>query len=157
MFGPRSAKGRYSTREADEAAQVAREWVRKGDNDLKNAAFALQMEEECPTDTVCFHAQQCVEKYLKALLVLLAVDFPRTHDIRRLLMFLPPDLASALSPADQERLTDYAVATRYPGDYEPISLKEARRAVQLARAIRRAPRKVLPKEVTRRNRRSTGH
>lgn len=157
MFGPRSAKGRSSTREADETGQVAREWIRKAENDLKNAAFTLQMEEECPTDTVCFHAQQCVEKYLKALLVLSSVDFPRTHDIRRLLMFLPQDLAAALSPADQERLTDYAVATRYPGDYEPISLKEARRAVQLARAARRAVRKLLPKEVTRRGRRSTGH
>jgi HEPN domain-containing protein len=115
------------------------------------------MEEECPTDTVCFHAQQCVEKYLKALLVLLSVDFPRTHDIRRLLMFLPQDLAAALGPADQERLTDYAVTTRYPGDYEPIPLKEARRAVQLARAVRRAVRKLLPKEVARRGRRSAGH
>jgi HEPN domain-containing protein len=40
---------------------VAREWVLKAENDLKNAAHTREMGAECPTDTVCFHAQHCVE------------------------------------------------------------------------------------------------
>jgi HEPN domain-containing protein len=31
-----------------------------------------------------FHAQQCVEKYLKALLVAPGLAFPRTHDLTAL-------------------------------------------------------------------------
>ncbi len=35
---------------------VAREWIQKAENDLKNAAHTLKMGSDCPTDTVCFHA-----------------------------------------------------------------------------------------------------
>ena len=35
-----------------------------------NAVHTLKLGADGPTDTVCFHAQQCIEKYLKALLVL---------------------------------------------------------------------------------------
>ena len=38
------------------------------------------------TSTICFHAQQAVEKYLKAFLIFHDVDFPRTHDVDFLLM-----------------------------------------------------------------------
>ena len=41
--------------EADELLRVARQWVQKAENDLKNATYTLQMGEDCPTDTVCFH------------------------------------------------------------------------------------------------------
>jgi HEPN domain-containing protein len=47
---------------------VACEWATEADNDLKTAAHTLKLADKCPTDTVCFHAQQCVEKYLKAFL-----------------------------------------------------------------------------------------
>ena len=67
--------------EDDELLSVVRQWVQKAENDLKNAAYTLRMGKDCPTDTVCFHAQQCAEKYLKALLVLQGLDFPRTHDM----------------------------------------------------------------------------
>jgi len=45
----------------DTLLAVVREWVVKAENDLKTAAHTLKLKEECPTDTVCFHAQQCVE------------------------------------------------------------------------------------------------
>jgi HEPN domain-containing protein len=47
---------------------VVREWVEKAENDIETAALVLRAGSRCPVDTVCFHAQQCVEKYLKALL-----------------------------------------------------------------------------------------
>lgn len=53
-----------------EVLRVASEWVSKAENDLRAAVETLRVERNCPTDTICFHAQQCVEKYLKALLVL---------------------------------------------------------------------------------------
>ncbi len=135
--------------EADDLLRVARQWVQKAENDLKNATYTLQMGEDCPTDTVCFHAQQCIEKYVKALLVCQGIDFPRTHDISLLMTLLPGASRPTLTPEEQERLTDYATITRYPGDYEPILLSETRRAVRIARRVRSAIRKRLPRQILR--------
>ena len=63
---------------------VVREWVVKAEADLLTASHTLKLAKQCPTDTVCFHAQQCVEKYLKAVLVLHHTPVPRTHDIESL-------------------------------------------------------------------------
>ena len=116
---------------------VIREWVAKAENDLKNAAHTLKLGEDCPTDTVSFHAQQCVEKYLKAYLVLKGIDFSKTHDVGKLVTLLPEAVRLGLTVEEQRRLTSYATVTRYPGDYEPISLSEAKQAVRISRRVRR--------------------
>lgn len=122
--------------ENDRVLWVVREWVQKAENDLKNAANTLKMGEDCPTDTVCFHAQQCVEKYLKAFLVSRDIDFPRTHDIGDLVDLMPRNFRLRLSVEEQQRLTAYATTMRYPGEYEPLSLAQARKAVAIARRVR---------------------
>ena len=89
-----------------------------------------------------FHAQQCAEKYLKALLVSQRQAFPRTHDVVAL-----HDLCIRHGlnvPVDQdklERIAAYAVQVRYPG--EDPTLDEAREAVQIAQAVRRRARALL--------------
>ncbi len=50
----------------DPVVELIRDWLAKAENDLKTAVVALTLGGDCPTDTVCFHAQQCVEKYIKA-------------------------------------------------------------------------------------------
>jgi HEPN domain-containing protein len=90
-----------------------------------------------------------VEKYVKALLVYHERDFPKTHDLRALLARLPSRAQPDLTPEEQHALTRYATVTRYPGDYEPISLGEARTAVKVARRARRQIRKRLPREALR--------
>ena len=104
---------------------VALQWIKKAENDLKNAVHTLKLGEDCPTDTVGFHAQQCVEKYLKGLLSFRGIDFPKTHNITELVALLPASTPVDLTPEDQELLTDYATVTRYPGDYDEIPLAEA--------------------------------
>jgi HEPN domain-containing protein len=42
-------------------------------------------------------------KYIKALLVLGRIDFPKTHDIRRLVDMLPPDMRPDLTADEQNR------------------------------------------------------
>jgi HEPN domain-containing protein len=98
---------------------------------------------------VCFHAQQCVEKYLKALLVVTGMDFPKTHDTEALLSLLPIVSRPEIAEEYQARLTLYATASRYPGAPE-ISISEAKAAVALARRIRSTVRRMLPVQVTRR-------
>jgi len=66
---------------ADELALRAREWVVKAEHDLATAQEAFRIEEDRPYDTIAYLAQQCAEKYLKALLVSRGIDFPRTHDL----------------------------------------------------------------------------
>jgi HEPN domain-containing protein len=123
---------------------VVREWVEKAENDLKNAAHTLLMNEDCPTDTVCYHAQQCAEKYLKALLVANNIPFPKTHDLEELHAIVPRRYHPLLDGDEQSVLTDYATGARYPG-WCDISLAEARKAVAMARKVRRKVRRFLPK------------
>ena len=126
---------------------VVRQWILKAENDLKNAAHTLKLENGCPTDTVAFHAQQCVEKYLKAFLIYRGTDFSRTHDIERLVALLPENVSLRLSIEEQRRLTAYATVTRYPGEYEPVPLIEAKQSVKLARRVRKDIRSLLPERV----------
>lgn len=133
--------------ELNKLSAVAGEWVAKAESDLKAAVYMLEMDEECPADTVGFHAQQCAEKYLKAFLVLKEIDFPKTHDIEKILALFPEDVRLPVSVEEQRTLTNYATVTRYPGDYEPVTLFEAKRAVLIARRVRRHLRKLLPEVV----------
>ena len=134
----------------DPRVPVVREWLAKADNDLKTAAHTLTLAKDCPTDTVCFHAQQCVEKYLKALLVYRATAFPKTHDIRVLRALLPPRLRPKLESKVQDQLTRYATVLRYPGAGPDVPLAEARRAVAIARRVRKDVRRHLPPAALRR-------
>ena len=123
---------------------AVREWLFKADNDLVNAAHTLTLGAQGPTDTVCFHVQQCVEKYIKALLIFRGTAFPKTHDIAELRALLPPKLRPKLTVKVQERLTEYAVILRYPTAGPDVSLAEARKAVAIARRVRREVRRNLP-------------
>lgn len=67
---------------ADErAAGTVRGWTEKAEADLQAASLLLRATREGPGDTAAFHAQQCAEKYIKALLAFRGIDFPKTHDI----------------------------------------------------------------------------
>ena len=126
-------------------ARVVRQWVEKADNDLKNAEHTLLLgDEECPYYTVCFHAQQCAKKDIKALLAHLVIDFPKSHDIGELIGLLPPQMKPELSVREQEQLADHAVVTRYPGDWEPLTRDDADSAVTLAKRVRDSARRHLP-------------
>ena len=128
-----------------EVIKVVHNWVEKAEADLFTAAHMLKLGPAAPADTVAFHAQQCVEKYLKALLIWHALDFPKTHNLTLLFERLPERFRPELLADERLQLTAYATVTRYPGDYEPITLTEARRAVTLARRVRRQVRRWLPK------------
>jgi HEPN domain-containing protein len=128
---------------------VIRELVIKAENDLTTAAHTLTLAVDTPTDTVSFHAQQCVEKYLKALLVPLATPFPKTHNIRSLLALIAARFRPKIDGKDKDRLTEYATVMRYPGVGTDILLTEARHAVAVARRVRKQVRRHLPRAALR--------
>lgn len=119
-----------------EQAHLVRQWIEKAEEDFRNAEYVLTLEENCPLSTVCFHSQQCVEKYLKALLVCRSVPVPRNHDLIELYHRIPSDARLDLSEESLAVLNRYAVETRYPGDWDIISLREAEDAVGVASVVR---------------------
>lgn len=113
------------------------------------AVQGLKVRRRCPFPAVCFHAQQCAEKYVKALLEWTAGESPRTHDLRLLMQLVPPWAGLNLDPARVVSLNRYAVETRYPGEWEPITRKEAEAALAAAKAVRQAVRRYLPRSALR--------
>jgi HEPN domain-containing protein len=124
-----------------------RQWIAKAENDLRNAVHTLTIDEECPFDTICFHAQQCAEKYLKGYLVLQQVAFPRTHDLVVLLRLASGAGLRGLRAGDVQPLNRYIVEARYPGDWDPIDRNEAEQTVAQARKVREAVRAHLPEDL----------
>lgn len=119
-----------------ETLVLVKEWIFYAEEDLRNAEHTLTLKENCPFSTVCFHAQQMVEKYIKAFLTLRAIPFARTHDIENLIHQLPAEIQLPLSVEEQRLLTDYATVSRYPGEWEPVDLTDAEQAVLLAKKTR---------------------
>jgi HEPN domain-containing protein len=95
---------------------VVDQWVRKADGDYLTAT--REMSADPPNhDAVCYHAQQCVEKLLKALLMVQSVVPPRTHDLNTLDAAVRVAVADWAWPEDELRLlTRAATVFRYPGE-----------------------------------------
>lgn len=110
-------------------------WAQKAEEDYA-AAIALSRKRARPlSDVVCFHAQQCIEKYLKALLVRHRIYFPKTHDLLALCELARPVAPTLeLSKPALACLKPYAVEFRYPD--ERATATEARVAVRQMRQLR---------------------
>jgi HEPN domain-containing protein len=127
----------------EELRRAAREWAQFAEDDLHLARHALEMGCDCPYRLVAYHAQQCAEKYLKAYLVLKAVDFPRTHNISLLVELCMESACWAHELKDAEQLTVYGIVTRYPGGDRAVTEAEARRAIALATEVAQKVREAL--------------
>ena len=132
-------------RREDVIRQVC-QWMTYADDDLRLAQQALEFSRPCPYRLVAYHAQQCAEKYLKAYLVLRGVDFPYTHNIARLLELCSEHTDWRRALKEAEELTPFAISARYPGEDEPVSETEARRAVDVAARVREVVRRALGDE-----------
>jgi len=132
--------------ERPEAFILVRKWIEKAENDLINAEHTLTMTEKCPFDTVCFHAQQCAEKYLKAFLLSRSIEFPKTHDLRLLIQMVHVDDKLDLDLPRVLGLNRYSIESRYPDDFEAFTRQEAEEAVKIARQVRKEVRNHLPDE-----------
>jgi len=118
-----------------------RQWLRKADADLRGAQSMLLVKPSL-NDLVCFHSQQAVEKYLKALLEESSFHVPKTHDLALLATLLMPRYPQLkLLVRGLDRLTVYAVETRYPG--ETTTRREAQSAIRWAARAREVCRSIL--------------
>jgi HEPN domain-containing protein len=92
------------------------EWIAKAEGGLGTASREVAVVDTPNFDAVCFHSQQCGEKYLKALLVEQGLAVPRVHDLEVLVNLLLPGLPLQQEVMSSARiLTSMAVEVRYPG------------------------------------------
>jgi HEPN domain-containing protein len=117
------------------------DWANYAEQDWEAAKLLLKRTKPL-TISVCFHAQQSAEKYLKALLIAKEVDFPKTHDLSSLNMLCnQAGVLTGFSPAKLAILADHAVASRYPGN-EP-TFGDAKESIEIAKTIRKFARSFL--------------
>jgi HEPN domain-containing protein len=122
--------------------EYAAEWVRKAESDRTTAEVCLKLSrrKRDQAEISCFHAQQCAEKYLKALLAQAGRAVPRIHDLLKL-GEMSAERRMRLAPKDLYLLNAYAVEVRYPGS--TVSPDEARAAYAAMERIRSACRRAL--------------
>ena len=122
---------------------AAREWVRKAEGDFRTARRESRVRSAPNHDAVCFHAQQCAEKYLKALLTDAGTVFPRIHDLVKLADLCPSRMARIMGGIrdDIDLLSRFSVACRYPG--EVAGRREASEAIAAVGRARKTMRALL--------------
>ena len=120
---------------------LALEWVEKAEEDYI-AMQQLRQGQHPVYNVVCFLAQQCIEKYLKAWLQEANIRFPRTHDLKELLALIAPTVPIwQVWESDFSFLSRHAVATRYPG--ASATADNATHAMHICNEVRRAVREHL--------------
>jgi HEPN domain-containing protein len=118
------------------------EWVAKAEGDFAMVERESRARKNPSYDGICFHAQQCAEKYLKSRLCEAGVALAKVHDLVALLeLALPVEPLWEAYRADLAALTDYAVSFRYPG--QSADREAAKDARRYCKGFRKAARQAL--------------
>lgn len=117
------------------------QWIIRAEEDYQLCLSCLRRKEPLIYGAT-FHAQQCVEKYLKSLLIKNHISFPKTHDLAALNRLVSMGgIKLPVEDDDLEVLSAYAVEARYPGALP--TLDEAKRSKEIAKTVRKIIRKFL--------------
>ncbi|RJP31349.1 MAG: HEPN domain-containing protein [Candidatus Omnitrophota bacterium] len=109
-------------------------WLKYAESDLELAGF--NRHPKVLFETLCFHAQQAVEKSIKAVLVYHQIHFPYTHNIGFLINALKE--AGIHWPEELENcviLTKYATLARYPSDMTPVTQVQYKESISIAKMV----------------------
>ncbi|CAN5551043.1 HEPN domain-containing protein [soil metagenome] len=112
------------------------EWVNKAEGDWQTLSREFVVTDDPNFDAICFHSQQCVEKYFKARLVKAGTPFRKSHDLlylHELVLRAEPSWTFLL--IGLSAMNSYAVASRYPG--LDATEEQTKRAVEHCREIRK--------------------
>ncbi len=111
-----------------------KEWLRQSDEELRTARYLLDGNFY---RSACYHAEQAIEKFLKAHLIEKGWDLEKTHSIRRLLAIAENNYLRFDLDEDDVVFIDSIYRGRYPGEAglmphgEP-DRQDAERAVKIA-------------------------
>jgi HEPN domain-containing protein len=116
-------------------------WIDHAEDDA-NAAGKLLRGKKPSIYGACFHAQQCAEKYMKALLVVKGKRFPMIHDLVTINNLLQrAGINMEVSENNLALLSSYAVRARYTG--ERPEMEDAKEAIEIAKTVRKFSRMFL--------------
>lgn len=93
---------------------ITSEWLARALDDLLAAEVLLTQPEL--TNMVAFHAQQTVEKTLKAVLEESEIAAVRTHSLTRLYNLIEPHISISVDQDMLDRLEAVYTQSRYPGE-----------------------------------------
>lgn len=120
----------------DERLSIVKQWFRKAGNDLKSIENNLKSDDP-PTDTICFHAQQAIEKYIKGALIYFGKHITKTHDLVNLLTAITEHIPELEELEDEfHEITRYGVEVRYPDIFYEPSLEETTNAFEVALKVK---------------------
>ena len=120
----------------NEKLSIVKLWFKKADNDLKSIENNLKGENP-PTDVICFHAQQAIEKYMKGVLVYFEKHITKTHDLINLLTSVAEHIPELENLENEfHEINRYGVEVRYPDIFYEPSLEEAKEAYRIALKVK---------------------
>lgn len=125
--------------------RITKEWIRKAEEDYETAVSLVRKRKKMVPNAICFHSQQCIEKYLKAFLTSQSIAPPEIHDLQS----LRERCARVDNDFDKlslqlDILNAYAVNFRYPGEEATVS--ESKKAVLVMKQVRKFIRNKIQKE-----------
>jgi HEPN domain-containing protein len=110
-----------------------REWLNRARSNLTRAGNPMP---GVYLEDYCFDAQQAAEKAIKAVLIKHGIPVPYIHDLGDLLTRLQRGSVKIPKYVWQaDELSRFAVVTRYPGLTGPITKRQHRRSVRIAKAV----------------------
>lgn len=118
----------------NERDEYLKNWLFRAEEDIAVIDSLNNTDPVLYASTICFHAQQAVEKFLKAFLVYHNIDFPRTHDVDFLLLECKK-IDSKDFNVDLGSLSDFGVNIRYPDDFYIPDKEETVQSRDVAHAI----------------------
>ena len=117
-------------------------WIYRAREDISVMENLAKAGIEYYTSTICFHAQQAVEKYLKVFLIYHDVDFPRTHDVDFLLLECLK-IDNDNFQFDFKSLTEFGVSVRYPDDFYVPGVTETKEYLNIAQEVAKTVEKLI--------------
>jgi len=120
----------------EDKKELVQLWIQKAEDDLL-AAESLIISHPSLTAIICFHCHQSSEKFIKAWLVFLEVEFTKSHDLDYLLglIELRNDFDSKLYLLI-DKLENFAVEMRYPNQKFDPTFDETKLALSAAKDIK---------------------
>lgn len=95
------------------STNIASEWLKASKLDLENISYIIKVEHLTPV--VAFHAQQSIEKSLKAIIESQNKKIPKQHDLLRLKSIVEGFLDDKYDDI-LDSLNQLYIDSRYPGE-----------------------------------------
>ncbi len=126
-------------------ADHATELLKKAEKDI--VMINLAMDNEGPYDPACFHAQQAIEKMIKAVIAFHGIEYPKIHNIDKLQALCIKKIPDfPIHDFDFEELSPFAIDSRYSEETDPV-MESAQSAQETVRQIHNLVYEYLPDHV----------